>query len=281
MYQDDELSGILTVVSIKEVHLPDQEELSLLMGVRYQARLALANAQLIQKLKTSQERLRMLSARLVEIQESERRFLARKLHDDIGQALTSLSFNLELIARNAHKVGALKGIVEPMGEIRDQVNGLLQMVRNLSLDLRPALLDDLGLLPALLDYFERFTIETGVRVNLKRSGLTERLDPQVETSVFRIFQEALQNVAHHAQTGAVDVLIWADAKMLGAKIQDAGMGFNVPVTELTARAGGLSRMSERVLSCGGQLEIESKPGRGTTLTLEIPLQPGNTTEEKT
>ena len=198
------------------------------------------------------EKLRLAA---VLLEENERRNLARELHDEIGQTLTGLKLRLE-----AGQTQEARGLVEE----------LMSSVRNLSLDLRPAMLDDLGLLPALLWLFERYTNQTGVKVAFEHDGLGGRFGSESETAAFRIVQEALTNVARHAGAGNVVVRVWADGRTLGVQIDDGGKGFD-PKAVGNGKTGGLSGMRERAAALGGQLTLESKPGEGARVMAELPL----------
>jgi signal transduction histidine kinase len=151
----------------------------------------------------------------------------------------------------------------------------MQRVRNLSLDLRPAMLDDLGLVPTLLWHFDRYTAQTNVRVAFEHSGLVKRFAPDIETAVYRIVQEALTNVARHARTSQATVRLWVDDSQLYVQVEDEGVGFDTEATlETMLTSGssfGLEGIRERVLLLEGQLTVEAMPGQGTRLTAELPL----------
>ncbi len=268
-----ELIGTLNVASTKEVRMPSQEELNLLVALADQASIAISKARLFEQVSESRKRLQLLSEKLVEIQETERRSLARELHDEIGQLLTSLRLNLDLAARSMPPDHI--SFVEAQNQLtraNDTAAQLLGRIREISLDLRPTLLDDLGLLPALLVQFERFTNQTNIQVHFKHSGLENRFSSQIETVAFRVIQEALTNVARHAKTEAAFVRLWTDQLFLRLQVEDHGIGFD-PQSALTSnQTSGLSGMQERVSLCNGQFEIESEPRQGTCLTVELPLQ---------
>ncbi|MEI9971080.1 MAG: sensor histidine kinase [Ignavibacteriota bacterium] len=206
------------------------------------------------------------SSRLVEIQEIERRHLARELHDEIGQLLSGL--RLMLRSEAALPPDALRARLDQAQEVVDEI---LARVRRVSVDLRPADLDQLGLLPALLSLCERFTGHTGIKVNFRHAGIGMRFAPQVETAAYRIVQEALTNVARHAGVPEVRVHVWSDGELLNLQVQDAGFGF-VPADALAAsRSSGLMGMRERASLVGGSVRFESAPQSGTTVAAELPL----------
>ena len=223
------------------------------------ARLSVERKQAEADLKQTVDRLQALSRRLVEVQESERRHVARELHDEIGQSLTGIHLLLRM------------STCEPAYEAQEMVGELIARVRNLSLDLRPSMLDDLGLLPALLWHFDRYTAQTDISVTFRHAGLEgRRFEPEVETGAYRIVQEALTNVARHAGVREATVRLRADRDTLTVEVEDQGAGFD-PEAALAARASsGLSGMRERSALLGGTLKVESAPGAGVRLQAELP-----------
>jgi signal transduction histidine kinase len=220
-------------------------------------------------------RLQSLSYRLVDLQEAERKHLARELHDEIGQQLTGLKLGLELLGRL------------PPAQLQPQlekalisVNELMHQIRTLSLDLRPAMLDDLGLLPALLWLFERYSEQTAIQVSFKHSALESRFDSTVETTIYRITQEALTNVARHAGVGDVRVRAWANQHQVSLLVEDTGRGFDPQVALADKASSGLMGMRERVGLLQGDLSIESWPGGGTRLCATLPLRAGGEAREE-
>ncbi|HVF92044.1 MAG TPA: PAS domain S-box protein [Blastocatellia bacterium] len=213
------------------------------------------------------ERLKFLSRRLMEVQEAERRNIARELHDEIGQVLTGLKLTLEMGARLPP--GEAR---ESLKQAQELVNGLMARARKLSLDLRPAMLDDLGLLPTLLWHIENYTAQTRVRVNFKNSGLEgRRFAPELETAAYRIVQEGLTNIARHAEVSEAMVRVWTDQRTLTIEIEDAGRGFDQEALMAGSETSGLSGMRERAVLLGGELSVESHRGEGTRLTAELRL----------
>jgi signal transduction histidine kinase len=214
----------------------------------------------------SEAALQALSIRLLEVQETERQHLARELHDQIGQLLTGLRLLLRL--NGDLPTDALKTRFEQALTI---VDDLLARVRRLSFDLRPADLDQLGLPPALLALFERYTAQTGVLVDFKHQGVEGRFASEVETGAYRVVQEALTNAARHAGVAGVTVRVWTDGKVLNLQIEDRGRGFDAEVALKAPRCSGLIGMQERIMLLGGRMTIESSSGYGTTITAGLPL----------
>ncbi|MEW5960467.1 MAG: PAS domain S-box protein, partial [Chloroflexota bacterium] len=221
---------------------------------------------LFEEVKAGRERLQILSHRLVEVQEAERRHIARELHDEVGQLLTGLKLTLEMSTGFP---------TEPSGgglsEAKALVNELIGRVRELSLELRPAMLDDLGLLPTLLWHFERYTHQTQIRIDFSHYGLDKRFAPAVETAAYRIVQEALTNAARYAGVSQVSVKLWADPEALNALIEDQGRGFDFEAIQSTSSSSGLSGMHERAALLGGQLTITSQQGVGARIAATLPL----------
>jgi len=225
------------------------------------------NEELEQKVIERTIRLQVLSKRLLVVQEAERRYIARELHDEIGQSLTGVKLALEsLMHLPADNVRA--GIQK----VQKFVIDLMANVRNISLDLRPSMLDDLGLLPALLWHFKRYTSQTDIQVEFKQSGLDMRFRPEFETVTYRVIQEALTNAARYAGVDEVGVMIVADENMIMIYIEDKGNGFDPETVGINRETAGIEGMRERLSLLGGHLTIESSPGAGTRLTAEIPLK---------
>ncbi len=212
-------------------------------------------------------RLQILSQRLVQIQEAERRQIARELHDEIGQALTGIKLLLGMSARNLNNEAK-----SSLDEAQSLVVDLIGQVRQISLDLRPAMLDDLGLVPALLWHFERYSNQTGVQVDFKHAEVNCRFDPNVETAAYRIIQEALTNAARYAVTDQVQVRLSVPNDVLYLRIEDQGVGFDPELKLAAAASNGLSGMQERAALLDGELIIASSPGAGTQISVELPVR---------
>jgi PAS domain S-box-containing protein len=215
-------------------------------------------------LRASQEQLRALTTHLQLVREQERTHIARELHDEIGQALTAIKLSIERAMRGANANGTLESALEITSE-------LIGKVRDLSLELRPAMLDDLGLLAALNWHFDRFASRVNVKVDFRHSGLEgRRFSAEIETAAYRIVQQALTNVARHSGADCVEVSVHADRCTLRLRIEDRGTGFDAESLSVSATAG-LSGMRERAIIVGGQLKIESAPGVGTVLIADLPI----------
>lgn len=222
-------------------------------------------------LSDANERLRILSRRLMEIQELERRAIARDLHDEIGQALTAIRLNLRELRELAVGLDAEKQFADSL-EILDQV---LRHVRSLALDLRPSLLDELGLVPALRWYVGRQADRAGWEVEFCADGVTTRPPPDVEIACFRVAQEALTNAARHAEAKKVEVRLEMNQQGLTLIVRDDGKGFDPLVIRSGALAGtsiGLSGMEERVKLAGGQIMIQSAAAMGTEIRASFPAR---------
>jgi PAS domain S-box-containing protein len=219
------------------------------------------------KLHNYARQLKNLSNRLLEIQEAERRYIAQELHDEIGQSLTALKLSLENMASMPADT-----VVPKLGEVQTLIQEILARVRNMSLDLRPSMLDDFGLLPALLWHFDRYRSQTGLPVKFSHDGLNVRFSPGIETAVYRIVQEALTNVARHAMANEVRVLITYGQERIEISIEDNGTGFEYEQVRNAADTAGIKWMKERLALLGGHLKIDSSPGAGTRLMATIAVR---------
>lgn len=163
-------------------------------------------------------------------------------------------------------------------EVQKNVQDILNRVRNISHDLRPSMLDDVGLFPTLSWHFDRFTTQTNIRVNFRHIGLRARFRPEIETAAYRIVQEAVTNVARHACVSEVTVLIVANKDTLVINIEDKGVGFDYSAVKAAGNTAGLKWMNERLAILGGSMKIESSAGTGTRLMAMIPMKKINLDE---
>jgi len=247
-----------------------QEDERFLSAIADALATAVQNARLFEQVRAGGERLQSLSHRLMEVQEAERRRIARELHDEIGQALTAVKINLQMM-QNLPDASALGSRLEESVDIIERV---LQQARTLSRDLRPPLLDDLGLVAALRWYLNRQAQRSGFAAQFVAEPLAVRLPVNLETACFRLAQEALTNVARHAQAGQVCMELRHHPAELQLSIRDDGVGFDVNAALERASRGeslGLLGMQERVLLMGGELAIESAPAHGTEVRARFPI----------
>jgi two-component system sensor histidine kinase DegS len=246
-----------------------QDDLDLLTTLAHSAALALENARL------HEERLAILRQQLAQVtaaQEEERQRIARELHDGVGPALASLNIRLRTARKLLDQDHPAAEEIEELAELA-QTN--IQDIRRLIYDLRPAILDELGLVAALRDYVAHYQKEHNLQVTLSLPEGNSRLPAPLETALFRVIQEALANVARHASARRVQVALQWDDRQVCAHIADDGQGFDLGDAMSRARQGGhlgLWSMRERVEQLGGQLEVHSAPGQGTQLVMTIPLQ---------
>ena len=204
--------------------------------------------------------------RVVEAQELERTRLARELHDETGQALTSILLGLKPLEQAAETDEGRAAVAS----VRELVVSTLQDVRRLAVELRPSALDDFGLVPAVERLADTFREQTGLEVDLETQLGEERLPGEVETALYRIVQEALTNVVKHAGASRVSILLTRKDGGVAAVVEDDGLGFDPGATR--DHGLGLVGMRERVGLVGGRLRIESSAGAGTTLVAEVPAR---------
>ncbi len=246
------------------------EHIDIAREVAAQLAVAIQNLRLFEQVRVGRERLQRLSQQLVRTQESERRKIARELHDEIGQSLTAAQLNLQVLI-GITDLSELPARLEDSLALIDRV---LQQVRTLSLDLRPSMLDDLGLVPALRWYVNRQAERAGFSVELHMDQTPERFPPDLETTCFRIAQEALNNIVRYAQAKNVVVELHQRDTILHLTISDDGVGFDVAAAlrrAATGRSLGLVSMQERAVLLGGMIQFDSAPDRGTTIFVELPL----------
>lgn len=209
-----------------------------------------------------------LLERVLAAQEEERRRIARELHDEASQSLTSLMVGLRLLEREADHPEA---IVNQVVELKSMTDGVLEDLHRLAMDLRPASLDHVGLVAALRQYAEEYSRQHGLAVQFEAVGLNgQRLPPEVETALYRIVQEALINVVRHARATRADVLLERRGERAIAIVEDDGVGFD-PETAVQDGRLGLFGMRERAEMLGGSLVVESADGAGTTVFAEVPF----------
>ena len=258
------LLGVLTLNEKRSGDLYTQEDLELLTTLAQNAALALENARL------HKERLAILRQQLAQVtmaQEEERRRIAQELHDGVGPAMASLNIRLHTVRKHLEQDG--NPVAKELEDLAEHARSNIQDVRRLIYDLRPAVLDELGLVPALRQHVSRYREEHNVQVDLTLGQESKRLSPALETALFRITQEALTNVAKHAQAQRIEIRLTHTPQGIVLHIADDGQGFD-PVSAQPGAGIGLWSMRERAEQLGGLLQIDSTPGHGTALTVLVP-----------
>lgn len=220
------------------------------------------------KLKEYLNEIRMLTGHLQEIREEERKSIAREIHDELGQQLTVLKMEV---------AWAIKKLNQPekqevkLDGLLETIDGTMRSVRRICSELRPTLLDDLGLVAAMQWHAGQLRSGTGIKINIDAPEEISNLPADVKTGMYRIFQESLTNVVRHAEAKKVDVRLIVDGKMIILQIKDDGKGFDISASSKKQTLGILG-MKERSLGMGGEYVIESSPGKGTAVTVAIPVE---------
>jgi signal transduction histidine kinase len=260
--------GVVSVTSARPRRFTD-EDLQLMQVVADRVAPAIEQRRLVETVRAGREQLKALSGRLLSAEEEERRRLAVELHDELGQVLTAVKINLASLERQS-------GTAPPPAHLRDalaSVDRAMERVRDLALDLRPSVLDDLGLPAAVRWYADRFARTARIETHLSVDAVPH-LAPVLETACFRVAQEALTNVARHAKARNVWVDLHLAGDTLELKVRDDGIGFAAgPARERAIGGGsmGLLGMQERVSLSGGEFELVTGPGRGTEVQARFPL----------
>ena len=223
-------------------------------------------AQHFREMALARKELQQLSARLVEAQESERRSISRELHDEVGQALTGVLVEMANLSTSI-RTGDTRAVEAKAGEIKKLIENSISVVRNMALLLRPSMLDDLGLVPALEWQAREVSKRSGLRIGVEADGVFEELSEEHKTCVYRVVQEALHNIVQHAGARNVKVTVRQQQAHLHLAIEDDGKGFEAR----RERGMGLLGIQERVSHLGGSFAVASEPGHGATLNIMLPL----------
>ncbi|HEX9015761.1 MAG TPA: cache domain-containing protein [Chloroflexota bacterium] len=251
----------------------EREDQALLTSVGHQIAVAMENAVLYEELEKKEALRGELLRKVISAQEEERKRIARELHDETSQALAALVLALETAAvAPARDVDEFK---ERIAAVKPRAVGILEEVRKVTLDLRPTVLDDLGLIPAIRWYGENRLKPLGVKVHVEVSGEQRRFPPELETTLFRVVQEAISNIARHAKAENVLITLEFTASMIVIEVEDDGEGFDLAAVSKTSEKGrglGLMGMRERVSLFSGTLAVETAPGAGTQLRIVVPLE---------
>lgn len=266
----ERLLGVLALVSERPAGF-EPEQLHLVESAAATVAAAIANSRLFEDVEQHRQELQVLSARLADAEETERRRLARDLHDTVGQTLTVLAINLSL-TRTSIEAGDARAARDRLADSRSQVEEMMSRIREVISELRPPLLDEQGLASTLHWYAEQFETRTGIDTRVVVEGSRAPLGTAVRTVLFRIAQEALTNAAKHAEPDLVQIELRPIAGRFRLTISDDGTGFDPGArASRPPRLGlGLVGMRERAEAVGGTFEIESAPGAGTRVIVEVP-----------
>jgi signal transduction histidine kinase len=275
----DRTLGVMNLLPPKTRQF-NRHELSVLSVVGLQIGLAIERARLYEEIRDGDRLRRTLLARVLTMQEDERRWIARELHEEIGQMLSAFVMSLQMIERFLS--GLPPEATRQMTYLRGVAESTLDEIRKIVGDLRPTLLDELGLLAAVSAHAHRVLDVAGADVEIETAGLGIRLPPPVETVLFRIIQESLTNIVRHAGATRVTLRIVRSDRTVRATIADNGVGFDptwIPRAD-EARGMGVFAMRERAASMGGRVEVFSHPGKGTRIDVMLPSgdepeRPGN------
>ncbi|MCA9953971.1 MAG: GAF domain-containing sensor histidine kinase [Anaerolineales bacterium] len=271
--ESEALSGGLVLGVQPGMTALNQRDLALLETVGSQLSIAIENATRYGEAQARETLRGELLHQVVSAQESERQRIARELHDGTGQALTALGLGFAAASENVLHNPTLAAA--QLTELKTMSTQALQELRDLIVDLRPSLLDDLGLVPALQSQVQSFTQRTGVQADFVLNGRRQRVQPEIETIVYRIAQEALTNVTKHAQASHVTVQIGFEEDVLQLEVRDDGRGFApqtlFDTTNSRRQVWGLLGMQERVALVGGSCVVQSQPGQGTAVQVTIPI----------
>ncbi len=268
--QKEMLYGILLCGS-RGPHVPGDNQIRFLSNLCDTAALALDNMRLYLSIVEHAKKLKALTSRLAGIQEEERGRISRELHDGVGQSLTAVRVNLELLSREVPITGG--PALERLHGLMQIIDETLQEIRQLAFDLRPTVLDHFGLPAALRIFAERFQRQTGTRVRLESPEEIGRWDPRIEATVFRVVQESLTNVAKHAGATEAVVRLRPVDEQLTLEVSDNGHGFTFPHgrTDGASEGGlGILNMKERVDELHGTFSLRSAEGEGTRIFVTIP-----------
>jgi PAS domain S-box-containing protein len=266
----DSLLGVL-VTGYRAARVFAEEELRFLSSVADTTALVLDNARLYRAAADHAARLKALSSRITAVQEQERTRIARELHDGIGQAMTAIRLNLELLMKESG-LGQGRERMDTIGSLIDET---LQEIRTMAFELHPTVLDHVGLAAAARIFVERFARQTELPIALRCPDDFPRQEPEVEATLYRILQEALTNVIRHARASSAEVELGSEPGAVYLQVADNGRGFLVerdPMAVPVLEGLGILNMRERLDELGGTLLLNSAPGAGTTVRAAIPIR---------
>jgi len=274
----DKVLGVINVASHTPRHFTPND-LNLLHSVGDQLGVAIEQARLYERLRKARERYRRLARQILVVQEDERKRIARELHDEASQTLSGLTLQLQALVGMAEMSGRLDPeFITALKKIQSLAVQVHSEIRRLMADLRPSLLDTLGLVPAIRQYAETNLHPLGINVSVETKGSHRRLPSEVEVALFRVAQGAIGNIIKHSKAKNTTIALeYGDIELL-LRVSDDGEGFDVSKltdVEESGRGRGLFSMRERVMFLGGTGWIESEPGRGTTVWARVPLSKGD------
>ncbi len=269
---EGKLLGVLALNSITKKHEFTESEIKLAQAIANQLSVAIENARLMELSKKHSKELEKLSLRIINAQEYERKNIAGKLHDVIAQDLTAIKFDLKMCQHTLPEQHNL--IRDKLEECEKLATQTLENVRNLTSDLRPPILDHFGLVSTLRWYIDSFKLRTNLKIKVKIPKLNCKFNPVFETTIYRIIQEGLTNVAKHSQADRVSISLYKKGTNARIIIQDNGVGFE-PENLSYMQGFGLFRLKENTELLGGKFEIISNKGRGTKLDISLPCKEKN------
>jgi signal transduction histidine kinase len=269
--------GVMNCASTKAHHFTEKD-MHLLNSIGEQLGIAIEQAKLYEQLQSSREKYRQIARQVIMAQEEERKRISKELHDETSQMLTGLTFNLQALIEMAEIMSIedrqfkemLKKALASTVQINTEVGRIIS-------NLRPTLLDTLGLIPAIREYAETNLTPLGINVSFQYKGFDKPLRPEVEISLFRWAQGVIGNIMQHSQAQNVSIVLKGDQHKLELLISDDGKGFDP--SKLTVKSGrgrgtGIFIMKERLILVGGNCLIQSQPGQGTAVTATVPLTQG-------
>lgn len=271
----DKVLGVINVASRSPRHF-SRTDMHLLHSIGDQLGVAIEQARLYERLRRARERYQRLARQTLVAQEDERKRIARELHDETAQALAGLTLQLQALVDMAEMAEHQDPeFITRLKKIQSLAIMIHKEISRLIADLRPALLDTLGLIPAIRQHAETSLRPLGINVTVESKGLDKRLPPEVETGLFRVIQGAVGNIAQHSQAKNVSITLERQTDELLLWVRDDGIGFDVSKftnIEESGRGRGVFSMRERVGLLGGVGFIDSEPGKGTTVRAKIPLR---------
>ena len=271
----DRIEGVLTVFS-SEPNSLSQNDYPVVDLICHQVGVAIQNARLYQEAQEKETTTHLLLGKVINAQEEERRRLARELHDETGQTLTAISLSLETL-RAELSAEQESGTRKRLDDLREMTRAALTELRKMAMALRPSALDDLGLVPAVRRYAMQHLESQGIRMKLEAGDIDHALDSAHQTVLFRIVQEAINNVARHSKATSASIRFWREGEEVCGEVSDNGVGFE-PEQSLAKHASsaglGLLGMQERAALVGGSVVITSRPGRGSKVVVRVPASKG-------